>query len=582
MKKNWITVFLAIINLYTVAQTTKEQKIEDSVLKVIPTLKTEKEIYQAYKKIAETYLAVDPVKESTYLSKAMFIAEQNRDRAFMVQACIDQVDQLLDIGGQTSRQEQAITIANRGIAIAKESQLNAQTAVLLTKKAYLFRSKGNYPEAIKWNEEANNYAYLGNSDSVRVVTELSYANTLIAKDENLGAFKKYINALNITEELDNDALRLNIYQRLADFYAKIKQGEKAKDYYVKMIKLAQKNKEKDTEIGAYVSLIFFYIEQKDFSNAREYLKVLQEKCAASTKDILKTQAVIVEVNLLFKEDINKVPQYIRNNPKLVADLRQWGYGSEADKVLALMYSLENKKDSAEYYFAKSKSVMKPNENPVTIMSWNNSYAKHLERNGKISEAVLLMEKNVALSEQIGSITAQKEFRGLLDSLYIKMGNKNLEAANKLILYQLKDSLDKQEKAKDVLNIEIDAENKRVERENIINAEKLRTKHNLQYMGITAAIISLFVVLAALGKFRVKPWLIRGLGFFSFILLFEFIILLADKQIHHITHGDPLQILLIKIVLIALLLPLHHWLEHKVIRYLMRHRHDDALVKTEQS
>jgi hypothetical protein len=58
--------------------------------------------------------------------------------------------------------------------------------------------------------------------------------------------------------------------------------------------------------------------------------------------------------------------------------------------------------------------------------------------------------------------------------------------------------------------------------------------------------------------------------------------LADKQIHHMTHGDPLQILLIKIVLIALLLPLHHWLEHKVIHYLMRHRHDDALVKTEQS
>jgi hypothetical protein len=90
------------------------------------------------------------------------------------------------------------------------------------------------------------------------------------------------------------------------------------------------------------------------------------------------------------------------------------------------------------------------------------------------------------------------------------------------------------------------------------------------MGITAAIILIFIILAAMGRLRVKPVIIRALGFLSFILLFEFIILLIDKPIHHFTHGEPLPILLIKIVIIGILLPLHHWLEHKVIQYLMRH------------
>jgi hypothetical protein len=58
-----------------------------------------------------------------------------------------------------------------------------------------------------------------------------------------------------------------------------------------------------------------------------------------------------------------------------------------------------------------------------------------------------------------------------------------------------------------------------------------------------------------------------LGFFAFILLFEFITLLADNQIHRWTHGEPWKVLAIKIVLIAMLLPLHHWLEKKVIHYL---------------
>jgi hypothetical protein len=50
-------------------------------------------------------------------------------------------------------------------------------------------------------------------------------------------------------------------------------------------------------------------------------------------------------------------------------------------------------------------------------------------------------------------------------------------------------------------------------------------------------------------------------------LFEFIILIADTKIHDITHGEPWKVLAIKIGLIAILLPLHHKVEEKVIHYL---------------
>jgi hypothetical protein len=70
---------------------------------------------------------------------------------------------------------------------------------------------------------------------------------------------------------------------------------------------------------------------------------------------------------------------------------------------------------------------------------------------------------------------------------------------------------------------------------------------------------------------VPEWTIQALGFISFIFLFEFIILLADQKIHHMTHGEPWKILAIKIVLIAILLPLHHWIEHKVVQRLISKR-----------
>jgi hypothetical protein len=74
----------------------------------------------------------------------------------------------------------------------------------------------------------------------------------------------------------------------------------------------------------------------------------------------------------------------------------------------------------------------------------------------------------------------------------------------------------------------------------------------------------------MGIFKVSESTIKVLGFFAFIMFFEFIILIADNKIHHYTHGEPWKVLAIKIVLIALLLPFHHWLEKKTIKYLTSH------------
>jgi hypothetical protein len=71
----------------------------------------------------------------------------------------------------------------------------------------------------------------------------------------------------------------------------------------------------------------------------------------------------------------------------------------------------------------------------------------------------------------------------------------------------------------------------------------------------------------MGWLAVPASVIRGLGFLSFIFLFEFIILLTDRQISELTHDEPWKVLLIKIALAAILLPLHHWSEHKVIHFL---------------
>ena len=133
-------------------------------------------------------------------------------------------------------------------------------------------------------------------------------------------------------------------------------------------------------------------------------------------------------------------------------------------------------------------------------------------------------------------------------------------------------------------MEIENANKRAERLAKEEEEATIKRHNWQYMGIMIAIFTLFSLLIVFGVLSVPIRWVRALGFISFIFLFEFITLLADTWIHHVTHGEPWKVLGIKVILIAGLLPLHHWLEHKAIHFITTRKQLDIIknLKKESS
>lgn len=546
---------------------------QDSILQLIKKETDNKKIFKHYIKLANLNLAKDEAKEELYLNKAIFYAELTRDRDLILEAYIAAIDQWYSIRNQEQRTQKAFNLANIAMPIAIESNNYEKMTILSIKKAVYFRHSGKINEALKYNEDAVNYAQFTENDSLKINVDLSFANTLIEKDDNLSAFKKYMNALDNAEKIKNNFLIYTISSKLGDFYTKIEQKEKAKDFYIKALNIAQKDKKESLEFASINSLIGLHAANKEFNIAREYLELLKLKSKNTKDELYKYSGIFAEVNLLFSEDIKRVPDFMKKNPEIMSELLKWGFKREYYSVLALGKSIENKKDSAEYYFKLSKNELNANSTPYSLISHNGYYAFHLDRIGNYKEAIKYTEESLNLSKKIGSLIYQKSLLESLDTLYTKANNNGKVLSNKIELYAIKDSLDKQKKEKDLLNIEIEIENRRNERLKQEEDAALIKKHNLQYMGITAGIISVFIVLLILGKYKIRPWIIKALGFLSFIMLFEFIILLADKQIHHITHGDPLSMLLIKIVLIAILMPLHHYLEHRVIHHLMKHRND---------
>jgi hypothetical protein len=138
----------------------------------------------------------------------------------------------------------------------------------------------------------------------------------------------------------------------------------------------------------------------------------------------------------------------------------------------------------------------------------------------------------------------------------------------MLFDQYKDSVDQLGRERDLALMEIENVARQQQRDSELAKIRLQKKFNLQYMIITVVIAIAFLLMIMIGMFKVSAFTIRIMGFLSLIFFFEFIILLLDTWIHHLTHGEPWKIWLIKIGIISILLPVHHFLEHKLIHYLL--------------
>lgn len=127
-----------------------------------------------------------------------------------------------------------------------------------------------------------------------------------------------------------------------------------------------------------------------------------------------------------------------------------------------------------------------------------------------------------------------------------------------------------------LNNEIKAENNLAAIQNLSFEERLRQRereadaekakqerlHNLQYAAIAFAIITFLILFFALSHSIIaNQKLIRFLGVIALLIVFEFLNLLLHPWLGKITHHSPILMLLAMVGVAALLIPLHHKLEH---------------------
>lgn len=194
-----------------------------------------------------------------------------------------------------------------------------------------------------------------------------------------------------------------------------------------------------------------------------------------------------------------------------------------------------------------------------------------------NKALKWMLESKSISEALNGKNELVDTYMELSDVYEKMGN----YAASLQYYKLhtatKDSIFSESKSKDIGRLEAKYEmEKKMEEEQRAKeeaerqmAQKVKRRNSLQYSIIFIVILILGAAVLALGKISVSPSVAEGLIFFTFLLFFEFLLVLLDPYIETISGGEPMYKLFANAVLAGAIFPLHAFFENHLKQRLVK-------------
>ncbi len=519
-------------------------------------------------KLSSFYRTLNKSLCEQYAKEQMQVAELSRDRTVMLEALLSQAHSCFNAGGIQENMMKGKKFSQQALDLAKSSHMAEYESWGYIYMARGARNEGENEKALNYNALALAIATTTNNDSLKISAYNSLANTYLARKEKLLAFRNYLQALNLAEGLNNFEQTKNCYQNLAGFYRGLEEYEKAKDYQFKIFALTKKYHKPYDRLELYNDLGDTYAQSKNYEMATEFYDKALKLADSVGFGIFRINSYSRIIDMYFNSNqASKALAYINEKKELRDFMHQAGVDFYLDHGYGIAYLETGKYDSAFARLKRAQAGFETRANKFNQYYFYQNFASYFKYTGNYNKALEYMLKAKKISDDRGDIQLQSNIASKLDTLYQKLGDFKSAYAYNAQYHQLKDSLQTLEAEKDLLALEVDNENQHKAREARALEEATRQRHNIQYMGITVLIASVFIVLVMMGAFSVSKTTIRVLGFFAFIFLFEFIILLADHQIHDFTHGEPWKVLAIKIVLISLLLPLHHFLEEKVIHLL---------------
>ena len=471
--------------------------------------------------------------------------------------------------GTTTRNRSANTkdYIQRALEYARVNDHTDYVAMAYANLAALNVTDGQVEEGFKNANLAFTTALNSKNDSAKTLCAIQLGNIYLRRSDVVMAFQTYTNAKNIAIQRKDQSLLSPVLNAFANLYKKLEKDEVAKKYVLESMAINKKNK----NVNAQVNDAIFLAKLSKYRAGKEYLQQALQ-LADSVYDVpqIIDAEKLLFIHMLLEESPSYMLAYLDEQAELKNVFINTG-PNYLDWMLAEIYLYGHQPDSAYHYFKNAEESFNTGYDLTTQKNFFGEYAECLNTLKNYPPAITYFEKSFELARSASDLSSLEYYSGQLRGLYEQQGDYKQAYEYGLQYDHFKDSVDLLGREKDLALLEIKNLEEEQQRKADQEARTMQRRHNLQYMFITIVIAMAFVAMIMIGMFRVSAFVIRLMGFLSLIFFFEFIILLLDTRIHQLTHGEPWKVWLIKIAIISILLPIHHYLERRLIHYLMSRR-----------
>jgi tetratricopeptide (TPR) repeat protein len=567
MRRVLLAVVIFFLPVGLLAQIISPRK-RDSLIALLPKTTDLTVKVELLQNLALTSMGDSMSKADYYGNEQIMIAEESREPWLIITAYLNNAARYRYVSGNTGNSVKSVGFAKRALTYAESVKNYDGMGLAYVALAAANRSQMNQQQALDYNNKAIALMPDLNRDTVKVSAYQSLGNTYASRNEKLPALKSYLNALEVAEKSGKEVLIADCYETLASFYSDVQQYDQAREYTFKMLGIYRKKNDVPSVIQTYNKIAGIFQAEKQYDLAQQYYEKAYKIADSINSEGLKFLYNVNILNLYFSSNqMAKGGAYFESHPEIASYVKSIGQGYQVDMVKAVVLTQLKRYDSALLYFKKAEPVVEVNAPPLNRYSFYSGFAGYYAELKNWPKSLEYMLKANALAEKSNNLEMLRDVSKELDTIYFKAGNLQQSAVFKSKYYQYKDSLTSLGKEKDLVGLQVEDERKRQERIAKEKEAKMERRNNIQLMGLFIGIFSFLCLLLMLGRFKVSETLIKILSFIALIFVFEFVILIADRQIHEWTHGEPLKVILIKVFIAGVLLPLHHVLEHKMIHYL---------------
>lgn len=358
------------------------------------------------------------------------------------------------------------------------------------------------------------------------------------------------------------------YLQLSNCYRSIADYPNAMDNALKTLK---KREEVGSALGIGVALSNIrdiYLEQDRYQEALNYLSKGVEVLQKAQKRSPETQGYqhMLLGGVYLKMDkpdsalvyFNRAYELI---PKTSTNLSYILTG------LADVYTANKEFDLANSYHKKAIEAARKT-NDMGLPAAYLQYALYFDKTTQRDSAIFYAQQSMAWSAKINTKSELVKAAKLLSTLYEKSDAKESLKYFK-IANQTKDSIFSQSATAKLQSMEYAERERQRELSELKGLQREERQHNLQYAAISLGMVTLLILFLVLShSVLANQKLIRFLSVISLLIVFEFLNLLLHPWLGAVTHHSPALMLLAMVAIGALLVPLHHRLEHWITHKLI--------------